>query len=122
MYAIYTTIGFSIAGVTLSFTSLNRINWESTQILINQQLQLQGHGLSVENRDYALSLPLFNMEALAAPERDPKKSNLHENRGLLMPEPQGRFVSLFKIFGPQPLTRNPGSRADPCASQQLFII
>ena len=122
MYAIYTTIGFSIAGVTLSFTSLNRINWESTQILINQQLQLQGHGLSVENRDYALSLPLFKMGSFVVTERDPKKSNLHENRGLWMPEPPGRFVSLFKIFGPQPLTRNPGSRADPCASQQLFII
>ena len=78
--------------------------------------------MSVENRDYALSLPLFNMEALAAPERDPKKSNLRKNWSLWMPEPQGRFVSLFKIFGPQPLTRNPGSRADPCASQQLFII
>ena len=122
MYAIYTTIGFSIAGVTLSFTSLNRINWESTQILINQQLQLQGHGLSVENRDYALSLPLFKMGSFVVTERDPKKSNLHENWGLWMPEPPGRFVSLFKIFGPQPLTRNPGSRADPCASQQLFII
>ena len=78
--------------------------------------------MSVENRDYVLSLPLFKMDSFVFTERDPKKSNLHENRGLLMPEPQGRFVSLFKIFGPQPLTRNPGSRADPCASQQLFII
>ena len=62
------------------------------------------------------------MGSFVVTERDPKKSNLHENRSLWMPEPQGRFVSLFKIFWPQPLTRNPGSRADPCASQQLFII
>ena len=69
-----------------------------------------------------MSLPLFNKEALAAPERDPKKSILRENWDLYMPEAQGRFVSLFKTFGPRALARNPGSRADPCASQQLFII